>query len=58
MFGAVLYLLHTLYIPSAPRETEINQIHRFSIDRYTMNIVGIVETDKILSKFLFCLGLS
>jgi hypothetical protein len=27
------------------------------MDIYTMNIVGIVETDKILSKILFCLVL-
>jgi len=45
MFGAVPYLLHTPDVPSVPRETEINQIHRSSIDRYTINIVGIVETD-------------
>lgn len=58
MFGAVPYLLRTPYVPSALTETEINQIHRSSIDRYTMNIVGIVESDKILSKILFCLGLN
>jgi hypothetical protein len=58
VFGAVLYLLHTPYVPSAPRETEINQIHRSSIDRCTTNIIGIVETDKIFSKILFCLGLN
>ena len=58
MFGAVPYLLHTTYVPSAPRETEINQIHRSSIDRFTMNLIGRVETEKIFSKILFCLGLS
>jgi hypothetical protein len=58
MFGAVPYQLHTPYVTSVPRQTEINQIHRSSIDRYTMNIFGIVETDEIFSKILFCLGLS
>jgi hypothetical protein len=56
MFGAAPYLLHTPHVPSAPRGTEINWIHRSSIDRYAMNIVGIVEIDKILSKIVFCLG--
>lgn len=57
MLGAVPYLLHALYFTFAFGETEINQIHDYSMDRYTMNIAGIVETDKIFSKIRVCLVL-
>jgi hypothetical protein len=53
VFGAVSYLLHTPNVPSAPRETEINQIRRFSIDRYTMNIVGYSKPIKYFLKLSF-----